>query len=56
MGMTPDQLFTITELIKSVPEIADLTNQRVSAIVGQMVKAGSLVRVDDKRKAFFKVA
>ena len=56
MSMTPDQLFTITELIKSVPEIADLTNQRVSAIVGQMVKAGSLVRVDDKRKAFFKVA
>ena len=56
MGVNPDQLFTITDLIKSVPEISDLTNQRVSAIVRQMVEAGSITRVEDKRKAFFKMA
>ena len=56
MGMNPDQLFTITDLIKNVPEIADLTNQRASAIVRQMVEAGSVQRVEDKRKAFFKIA
>ena len=48
----PDRLFTITELIKEVPECADLTNQRVSAIVRGMI--GTRVkRVEEKRKAFF---
>ena len=47
---------TITELMKNVPELAaieNLTNQRVSAIVRQMVGI-SVERVEDKRKAYFK--
>ena len=45
--------YTITDLIKSVPECADMTNQRVSALVRQMVLDGSVVREEDKRKAYF---
>ena len=49
----PNRLFTITEIMKSVPSCADLTNQRVSALVRQMLGT-SIERVEDKRKAYFK--
>ena len=49
----PARLFTITEIIKSVPACADLTNQRVSAIVRGMIGV-SVERVEDKRKAYFR--
>ena len=39
--------------IKSVPACADLTNQRVSALMRQLVEAGEVVRTEDKRKAYF---
>ena len=45
--------YTITDLLKAVPEIAELTNQRVSAIVRQMVEAGEVSREEIKRKAYF---
>ena len=49
----PNRMFTITEIIKEVPSCADLTNQRVSAIVRGLIGT-SVERVEDKRKAFFK--
>ena len=52
-GMVEGTLYTITDLIKQVPACADLTNQRVSAIVRGMI--GSKVeRVEEKRKAYFR--
>lgn len=54
-GMTPDRLYTITELIKEIPECADLTNQRVSALVRGMKDSGLIERVEEKRKAYFRV-
>ena len=54
MSAEPNRLFTITELIKSVPECAELTNQRVSALVRQLVDAGKVERTEEKRKAFFR--
>ena len=48
-GITEDGKYTITDLIKAVPEISELSNQRVSAIVRQMVETGSLVREEIKR-------
>jgi hypothetical protein len=54
MQADPNRLFTITDLIKSVPACAGLTNQRVSAIVRGMVEAGKVERVEDKRKAYFR--
>jgi ABC-type Na+ transport system ATPase subunit NatA len=47
---------TITEMQKSIPELAELSNQRISALVRQMVDAGTIIRTEDKRKAYFSKA
>ena len=52
-GMEPNRLYTITEIIKEIPECADMTNQRVSALVRQLVDAGNVKRTEDKRKAYY---
>lgn len=52
-GMEPNRLYTVTEVIKSIPECADLTNQRVSALLRQLGEAGKVKRTEDKRKAYF---
>ena len=52
-GMEPNRLYTVTEVIKSIPQCADLTNQRVSALLRQLVEAGKVKRTEDKRKAYF---
>ena len=53
LSAQPTRLFTITELIKEVPACADLTNQRLSAIVRQLVGV-SVERIEEKRKAYFR--
>ena len=55
-GMEVNRLYTITEIIKEIPECADMTNQRVSALVRQLVDAGLVKRTEDKRKAYFSLA
>ena len=52
-GMEPNRLYTVTEIIKSIPECADMTNQRVSALLRQLVEGGKVKRTEDKRKAYF---
>jgi predicted transcriptional regulator len=52
--MESGKLYTITDIIKSVPECAELTNQRVSALVRQLIAEGKVERVEEKRKAYFK--
>ena len=48
---------TVSDLLKMVPDLPDtMTNQRMSAIVRQMVDAGQVVRTEDKRKAYFSLA
>ena len=54
-GMEPNRLYTVTEVIKSIPACADLTNQRVSALLRQLVETGKVKRTEDKRKAYFQV-
>ena len=51
--MKPNQLYTITEIVKGLSNYPDLTNQRVSALVRQMVEAGLVVRTEEKRRAYF---
>ena len=48
--------YTITDIMKGVPALSELSNQRVSAIVRQLTLSGEGVRVEDKRKAYFKLA
>lgn len=52
-AMESGKSYTVTDLMKSVDAIADLSNQRVSAIVRQMVESGSVTREEIKRKAYF---
>ena len=51
-----DGKYTITDIIKSVPEVSALSNQRVSALVRQLVADGILKREEIKRKAYFSLA
>lgn len=55
-GMEPNRLYTVTEIIKSIPACAELTNQRVSALLRGLVDTGAVVRTEDKRKAYFSLA
>ena len=48
-----DGKYTITDIMKSVDAVNGLSNQRVSALVRQMVADGLLVREEIKRKAYF---
>ena len=52
-GMKENVQYTITAIIKNIPECAELTNQKVSAVVRQMVEKGSLIRTEEKGKAYF---
>ena len=52
-SMECGEKYTITDLMKSVPELEGLSNQRVSAIVRQLKESGELVREEIKRKAYF---
>lgn len=57
MESDPDRLFTITELCKEVADLPeDMTPQRMSAIVRQMKDDGVVERIEEKRKAFFRLA
>jgi hypothetical protein len=53
-GMENGRLYTITELIKEIPELTELTNQRVSALVRQLKEEEKIERIEDKRKAYFR--
>lgn len=44
---------TVSEMMKTVPELADLTNQRVTSLVTSLYKEGKVDRVVEKRKAYF---
>lgn len=45
--------YTVTDLMKEVVELADLSNQRVSALVRQLKEEGLVERTEEKRKAYF---
>ena len=52
-GMESGKAYTITDLIKSISAINDLTIQRVSALVRQLKEDNLVVRNEEKGKAYF---
>jgi len=48
-----DKPMTVTEMQTNISALADLSNQRVTAIVRQLVEDNSLIRTVVKRKAYF---
>ena len=55
-GMERDHLYTITDIQKNVPACADLSNQKISALVRQLKDDGVVVKIEDKRKSYFSLA
>jgi L-asparaginase/Glu-tRNA(Gln) amidotransferase subunit D len=47
---------TITEIQKLNSELAELSNQKISALLKQMIAEGSVKREEIKRKAYFSKA
>ena len=54
--MEENRLYTVTEIIKEVAECNELTNQRVSALLRQLISEGKVVKTVDKRKSYFQIA
>ena len=55
-GMEAKRLYTITEMIKEIPACAELSNQRVSAVVRQMYDSAepTIEKVVEKRRSYFR--
>ena len=56
--MEKNNIYTITQILKLVqPKHSDieLTNQRISALVRGLMNDNKVVRIEDKRKAFFQI-
>lgn len=47
-------LMTITEMQKANEKLGELSNQRISALIRQLLADGKVARVEEKRKAYFK--
>lgn len=47
---------TITELQSEVPTMAEFSNQKLSALLKQLVDGNAVVRTTDKKKAYFSIA
>lgn len=48
------EMMTVTDIQKNCEGMAELSNQRVSALLRQMKDDGKVERIEDKRKAYFK--
>ncbi len=48
-------LMTVTDIQKSHAELADMSNQRLSALLRQLKDDKMVDRVEDKRKAYFTI-
>ena len=53
---TADKPITISELMRRSETIAELSNQRISAMLSQLRKAEKIVRTYEKKKAYFSIA
>ena len=53
---TADKPITISELMRRNETIAELSNQRISAMLSQLRKAEKIVRTYEKKKAYFSIA
>lgn len=52
-SMEPNRNYTVTELIKEIPELGNLSNQKVSALVRNLKDAHRVNRTEVKGKSYF---
>lgn len=57
MAENVNQLFTATEIMKAIqPNVEiELTNQKVSALLRQLIADNMVKRIEDKRKTYFQI-
>ena len=48
--------FTVTDLLKQIPEFEGDSNQHVSALMRQLVEAKRAEKYSEKRRTYFKIA
>jgi homoserine dehydrogenase len=51
-----EKSMTVSEMQKANSELAEFQNQKISALLKQLMESGSVVREEIKRKAYFKKA
>jgi hypothetical protein len=51
--MEEGKAYTVTAMLKELDCVAELTNQKVSALMKQLVEGGKVVKTEDKRKSYF---
>ena len=51
--LVADKGLTVTEVIKADARLADLSNQKVTRLLKQMVESGDAKRIEDGKKATF---
>lgn len=44
---------TISEMQKTIPDLAEYSNQKISALMRQLILEGLVVKDEDKRKSYF---
>lgn len=54
--MEDGKQYTVTAMLKELDCVAELTNQKVSALMKQLVEDGLVEKTEDKRKSFFSKA
>ena len=54
-GMEVNRLYTVSELIKEIPECDGLSTSKVSAMLRQLLEEGRVVKSVEKRKSYFTV-
>lgn len=47
---------TISDMQGQTPELAEYTNQKLSALMRQLVESGDVVKTVDKKKSYFTIA
>lgn len=56
MATNPNLLMTITDMQKNIEGLAELSNQKVSALVRQLKDEGKVEKIEEKRKSYFRLA
>ena len=54
--LADNKVMTITEMQKANADLADLSNQKISALVRQLIAEGAVKKEEIKRKAYFSLA
>lgn len=47
---------TVTDFLKADERVAEYSNQKVSALMKQLVDAGKIVKTTDKKRSYFAIA